>query len=217
MFCHNCGTQIDDEMSFCPQCGAKTDAESVPPQATEPAAAVDSGAAPDSGADANTPAVRQAAERFEPNPAAGAAAPKVQPAKHEPSGRQGWWKRSSKFKKVLIVLAAVVVVVIALSLLFSQPGDGVRNAYLSQYSDKVTIEEAFDSFFADGKWDEYDAGGYSYVTYTGTCEYLGEPADARITFRITDDWFVVNRLDINGVEQDDLTLSVLLDQIYEDY
>ena len=32
-----------------------------------------------------------------------------------------------------------------------QPGSGVRNACLSEYSESVTIEEAFDNFFENGK------------------------------------------------------------------
>lgn len=53
--------------------------------------------------------------------------------------------------------------------------------------------------------------------FTGTCEYLGERADARITFQITGEQFRVDHLDINGVEQNDLILYGLLSKIYESY
>lgn len=127
------------------------------------------------------------------------------------------------FLKMLAMFAAIVVIVLffvsnsdSVSDIV-QPGTGVRNAYLTQYSDKVTVEEAFDNFFANGKWSTYKADGYSYVTFTGTCEYLGERVDARITFQITGEKFRVDRLDINGVEQSDLILAVMLEKIYEEY
>ena len=46
---------------------------------------------------------------------------------------------------------------------------------------------------------------------------MEEKADAQITFKITGENFVVDHLDINGVEQNDLILMFLLADIYEDY
>lgn len=120
-----------------------------------------------------------------------------------------------------IALVCVIVCVIVLKPDFVsdifQPGAGVRNAHLSQYSDEVTIEEAFQDFFANEKWSTYKSDGYSYVVFTGTCEYDGEPADAQITFKITGDNFHIDHLDLNGVEQNDLILALMLAKVYENY
>jgi len=97
------------------------------------------------------------------------------------------------------------------------PGMEVRQACLSQYSESVTIEEAFENFFDNRKWSEYEADGYSYVAFTGACEYQGERADVRVTFKITGEQFVVDSLDINGSMQDDFTLYILLKKVYENY
>jgi len=93
----------------------------------------------------------------------------------------------------------------------------VRQACLSQYSESVTIEEAFENFFDNRKWSEYEADGYSYVAFTGACEYQGERAYVRVTFKITGEQFVVDSLDINGSMQDDFTLYILLKKVYENY
>lgn len=126
---------------------------------------------------------------------------------------------------VQMVVGAVIIIVIACIIVLKpdfitdifQPGASVRNAYLTQYSESVTVEEAFDNFFDNGKWDAYKADGYSYVAFTGTCEYLGERADVKITFKITGENFVVDRLDVNGNEQSDFLLYGLLLKVYENY
>lgn len=97
------------------------------------------------------------------------------------------------------------------------PGIEVRSAYLSQYSKKVTIEEAFDNFFDNGKWTKYDSEGYTNVVFTGSCLYSGERADVRIIFKITGENFIVDSLDINGRSQNDFVLMSLLSAVYEGY
>lgn len=59
--------------------------------------------------------------------------------------------------------------------------------------------------------------GYSYVVFTGSCEYMGERTDIKITFKITGENFVVDGLDINGGSQDNLILYAMLSAVYEDY
>lgn len=134
-------------------------------------------------------------------------------------------KREARRTIVQMVAGAAVIIVIACMIILKpdfitdifQPGASVRNAYLTQYSETVTVEEAFDNFFDNGKWDAYKADGYSYVAFTGACEYLGERADVKITFKITGENFVVDRLDVNGNEQNDLILYGLLLKVYENY
>lgn len=130
-------------------------------------------------------------------------------------------------KAVAIVSAAAsVLIVVAIVLDYISPGSlqsmavpgiEVRSAYLSQYSKKVTIEEAFENFFDNGKWTKYDSEGYTYVVFTGTCIYLGEWVDVRVVFKLTGKNFIVDSLDINGRTQSDFTLSALLSAVYEDY
>lgn len=97
------------------------------------------------------------------------------------------------------------------------PGAQVRGAYLTQYSETVTIEEAFHNFFTNEKWSTYESEGYSYVVFTGSCQFIGEQVDIRLTFKITGEQFRVDSLDINGQEQGDLMMYSLLSKVYEDY
>lgn len=140
-------------------------------------------------------------------------------------------KWAERQRKVAALVSAVTTLIIVIALMLRvvetyipggisnlfQPGMEVRNAYLSQYSEKVTVEEAFDHFFENGKWSEYETKRYSYVVFSGVCEYQGERADVEITFKITGENFVVDSLDLNGQTQNKLILYALLASIYEDY
>ena len=55
---------------------------------------------------------------------------------------------------VLLAIGVIAVVVVTNEDFFVnllQPGMGVRNGYLTQYSEAVTVEEAFDNFFDNPK------------------------------------------------------------------
>lgn len=124
----------------------------------------------------------------------------------------------------LVITVASVLVVAVFALEYAMPGSlqriaipgaEVRSAYLTQYSETVTVEEAFENFFDKPKWSTYEADGYSYVAFTGSCEFLGERADVRITFKITGEQFLVENLDVNGRTQNDIMLYSLLSAVYE--
>ncbi len=119
----------------------------------------------------------------------------------------------------LLIIAAIIwdYIVPGSLLEIAIPGMEVRTAYLSQYSKSVTIEEAFDHFFDNGKWSKYDSEGYTNVVFTGTCDYQGERSDIRIIFKITGEHFFVESLDINGRSQNAIVLQSLLSTVYEDY
>lgn len=122
---------------------------------------------------------------------------------------------------LVITLASVIIVGSIVLYIISpdaiKPGAGVRNAYLSMYSEEITIEEAFDNFFGNEKWSTYKDESYEYVVFSGVCQYNEEPADIRITFKITGENFLVDSMDINGVEQNDLITALMLEKIYGDY
>lgn len=124
-------------------------------------------------------------------------------------------EKKGAWKEVVIGLVLLVVVIA-----FNQntkSGAEVREAYLTQYSQSVTVGRAFDNFFDKGEWSTYKSDDYKYVVFKGVCEYLGERADARVTFKVTGENFVVDKLEINGIEQNDLMLAILLEEIYADY
>lgn len=260
MFCHKCGSKIDERATFCPFCGTKIEN--------------------DQGQCEGPPNTK--AHQKPPQPPVGSApagsSPPTSDPNEPPSKFELWWTHAQMVEKVFFVLEIAVAVILVIVLLVNlwellvaalviagvifafvtgskedrseirrfilkgaavvvaiaviaivlvtnqdfflnliQPGMGVRTAYLTQYSEDVTVEEAFNQFFDNPKWSTYTENGYTYVVFAGTCEYLGERADARITFQITGEQFRVDHLDINGVEQNDLILYGLLSKIYESY
>lgn len=139
-------------------------------------------------------------------------------------------KLAEKQRKITVGVSSIASLLITVSIILAviensvpgsvsgifKPGNEVRNAYLSQYSDAITIEDAFDNFFDNPKWSKYKDDGYSYVVFSGACEYLEEKADVRITFKITGENFIVDSLDINGRTQNDFMLYALLASIYSE-
>lgn len=125
---------------------------------------------------------------------------------------------------VLSVASTLIIIAIALEYALpgslqrlAKPGIEVRDAYLTEYSETVTVEQAFNNFFANEKWSTYESEGYSYVVVTGSCEFMGEQADTRLIFKITGEQFRVDSLDVNGQKQGDLVMYSLLSKVYEDY
>jgi len=76
----------------------------------------------------------------------------------------------------------------------------ISSSYLSQYSTDVTIGEAFNSFFGNPKWKSYDQGIEKFVDFQGKITFNGEAATATVTFWLSDNQFVVERIKINSNE-----------------
>lgn len=110
-----------------------------------------------------------------------------------------------------------ILLVIVLCTRIHKPGEGVRDAYLESYSNSITVEEAFDSFFDNGKWSEHKEDGDVYVVFTGECTYLDKKADIKIRFRIKGDHFYFANMEMNGQPQSDIISEALLDKVYEGY
>ncbi len=53
------------------------------------------------------------------------------------------------------ILAGVLLFTVCICLSSRKPGQMVRESYLGQYSDSITVGDAFDSFFEDEKWSDY--------------------------------------------------------------
>ena len=87
---------------------------------------------------------------------------------------------------------------------------------MTQYSDKTTIDEAFNRYFDNENWRTYEKDGYSYVSFKGTCKYMGKTEDICIRFMITGEKFMVCGLDINGQIQSDALLKEFLTNIFEE-
>ena len=75
----------------------------------------------------------------------------------------------------------------------------------------ITVEEMVNSYLSSPKWEAIVADdGRTYVNVTGGMTYDGDPADALIQFKIRDDLFQINALEINGNPQNEFTIGILV-------
>lgn len=95
----------------------------------------------------------------------------------------------------------------------------VKNAYLADYSSKVTIGRAFDDFLANPIWQYFESDkGEKVVQVNGTCKYNDKNVEAKVQFILNDDdTFKVHVLAFNDIEQSDLMLHGFLSKVYEDF
>ena len=94
----------------------------------------------------------------------------------------------------------------------------VKEATHSSYG--ITYGKAFDSFFADPEWSYFKAdSGEDVVEFTGEFSYSGSPATAKIQFvlDLSGGTFTAYHLSIDGVAQNKLMLSAMIQKVFESY
>ena len=66
---------------------------------------------------------------------------------------------------------------------------GISDSYLNVFPSEATVGEVLDDFFADGKWDNYEQNGVTYVSYTGIGQntQTGEKIEISIYFKLNSD------------------------------
>lgn len=228
MFCAYCGKEINDSACFCPFCGNsvsgsnaengekeiyKTDnltknfEETVGDNIDKPIVdKIDDKAVKDT-IQKMTKKVTNSAKDFTND---------IKQVTQDKNAANFFTKNKYKNTKILIAIVFIVIVLIGGLGQFGKPGAEVRDAYLTEYSKWVTVEDAFDNFFEKGKWSTYKDGTYSYVVFSGVCYFMEERVDVRITFKVTGENFIVDNLEINGQVQSDYILYGLLSAVYED-
>ena len=78
---------------------------------------------------------------------------------------------------------------------------GISDSYLNVFPSEATVGEVLDDFFADGKWDNYEQNGVTYVSYTGIGQntQTGEKIEISIYFKLNSDkTFGIDRMTWNG-------------------
>lgn len=117
------------------------------------------------------------------------------------------------------MVVAVIIVVIALnwnsiSSIF-RPGAVVRDSYFINYSDEITIGEAFENVFTDFKWSKYTYNGNEYVRFTG--KFKGDDGKVntyQFNFLVLGDSATIDSIYIDGVDVSGMETIILL-SIYE--
>lgn len=210
MFCSKCGSQLPEGALFCQKCGAKLNIQASGSSQTEWTETI----RPESSENTRMNGQEKSENQVEEY------SKRVQKGIDELK-KIPYKKILDKLKEIpnklkIGIVIGVVVIICACSLLH-KPGRSVREAYMEQYSSSITVEDAFDNFFVDGKWSEQKEDGDKYVIYTGKCWYMEEKVNIKIRFRVEDDYFYFISLEMNGVAQSDLISGALFDKVYEAY
>lgn len=100
----------------------------------------------------------------------------------------------------------------------------ISDSYLNLFPAEATVGEVLDDFFTDGKWDNYEQNGVTYVSYTGIGQntQTGEKIEISIYFKLNNDkTFGIDRMTWNGDTMNTLeqlgVISALNDSYRESY
>lgn len=103
--------------------------------------------------------------------------------------------------------------------------DSIKSCGLSDsqmpsiFSADATLDEIFDTYFDDSKWDNYKEDGKKIVTYTGD-RVVESGRTLRFTFYFvlnSDDTFNLDHVTSNGTELDWLQEMIILNMLNEYY
>ena len=95
------------------------------------------------------------------------------------------------------------------------PENKLKNKYLTEYSQEITLGDAIDSFLESPKWNSYSEKGQQFVTVTGNCTYGEEKVNVCITFEVLED-SVLETMEINGKEVSNYVLESFFKEVYSE-
>lgn len=112
-------------------------------------------------------------------------------------------------KMPLVIELAITAAFIAFAVYMLYPvlysdsarSKGVSDSHLNGFPAEATVGEVLDDFFSDGKWDNYEQNGVTYVSYTGIGQntQTGEKIEISIYFKLNNDkTFGIDRMTWNG-------------------
>lgn len=97
---------------------------------------------------------------------------------------------------------------------------GISDSYLPQvFPAEATVGEVLDGFFANGKWENYEQDGVTFVHYSGECAntQTGEKIIMGFYFKLDDDSFSIDRMTWDGETMNLLERYAVLSKISESY
>lgn len=120
----------------------------------------------------------------------------------------------SKMVKWVIIICLVAVLWKPVTNLI-KPGAVVRNSYFTNYSNEITIGDAFENVFTNCKWSKYTYNGNKYVRFTGQFkDDDGKTSTYQFNFLVLGDSATIDSIYIDGVDVSGME-TVLLVGIYK--
>lgn len=96
----------------------------------------------------------------------------------------------------------------------------ISDSYLNLFPAEATVGEVLDDFFTDGKWDNYEQNGVTYVSYTGIGQntQTGEKIEISIYFKLNNDkTFGIDRMTWNGDTMNTLEQLGMISALNDSY
>ena len=128
---------------------------------------------------------------------------------------------------LLIELAIAVAFIVFAGYMFynlfysdSARSKNISDSYLPQvFPAEATVGEVLDDFFANGKWENYEQDGVTFVHYSGECAntQTGEKIIMGFYFKLEDDSFSIDRMTWAGETMNLLERYAVLSKISESY
>ena len=97
---------------------------------------------------------------------------------------------------------------------------GVSDSYLNLFPEEATVGEVLDGLFANGKWENYEQDGVTFVHYSGECvnTQTGEEIIMGIYFKLKEDKsFSIDRMTMDGETMNLLEQYAVLSKISDSY
>lgn len=91
---------------------------------------------------------------------------------------------------------------------------GIKDVYIEEASTEMTMGEALDSFYTNGKWSNYKEKGVQYVVYKAKQEKYD--IDIKIVFTTDGDTYTLVDSEINGEQQGAYGATLLVAAAYGD-
>lgn len=132
-------------------------------------------------------------------------------------------KKTSKIILGVIVTIAIIVVLAALGSSgdYSEEVSSVKNGYFQDYSAAdgyPNVGDAFENYFGDTSWKAFTSDDdMDIVEFNGTFMYYDDETDCCLQFQTYEDGsFDIYAVEFNGIPQDKLTISVLLEKVMDE-
>ena len=132
-------------------------------------------------------------------------------------------KKTSKVILGVIVTIAIIVVLAVLGSSgdYSEEVRSVKNGHFQAYSSDdgyPSVGEAFENYFGDTSWKAFTSDDdMDIVEFNGTFMYYDDETDCCLQFQIYEDGsFDIYAVEFNGIPQDKLTISVLLEKVMDE-
>lgn len=140
--------------------------------------------------------------------------------------QQDQQQKKKKTSKIIIGVIVTIAIIVGLSALassgdYSEEVRSVKNGYFQDYSyddGYPDVGDAFENYFGDTSWEAFTSDDdMEIVEFNGKFMYYDDETDCCLQFQTYEDGsFDIYAVEFNGIPQDKLTISVLLEKVMDE-